>query len=68
MGAINRDGLREVLQIPERYEILLTIALGKPNEKVVLETVGEDGNTNYWRDDESVHHVPKRSLDEIIID
>ena len=67
MGAINRDGLRETLQIPERYEILLTIALGKPNEKVVLETVGDDGNTDYWRDNESVHHVPKRSLDELII-
>jgi len=67
MGAINREGLRDVLQIPERYEILLTIALGKPNEKVVLETVGADGKTNYWRDNESVHHVPKRSLDEIIV-
>jgi nitroreductase len=67
LGAINRDGLRETLQIPERYDILLTIALGKPNETVVLETVGEDGNTSYWRDSETVHHVPKRSLNEIIL-
>jgi nitroreductase len=67
MGAINRDGMREVLRIPERYVILLTVALGKPNETVVLETLGDDGDTNYWRDDESVHHVPKRSLDDIIL-
>ena len=67
LAAIERDGLRKDLKIPERYEILLTIALGKPKEKVVLETVGPDGNTNYWRDKDSIHHVPKRKLEDIII-
>ena len=67
LAAIQRDGLRKDLAIPERYEILLVIALGKPKEKVVLETVGADGNTTYWRDKDSVHHVPKRKLDEIIV-
>jgi len=67
LGAIRRDGLRQDFLIPQRYEILLVIALGKPKEKVVLETVGSDGNTRYWRDKDSVHHVPKRPLDEIII-
>jgi len=67
LGAIQRDGLRKALDIPERYEILLVIALGKPGETVVLETVSPDGNTTYWRDKDSVHHVPKRSLDDIII-
>ena len=64
---INREGLRKALDIPQRYEILLVLALGKPKEKVVIETVGPDGDTTYWRDSESVHHVPKRPLDEIII-
>ena len=67
LAAIQRDNLRKDLDIPERYEILLAIALGKPKEKVVLETVGPDGNTTYWRDSDSVHHVPKRPLDDIII-
>ncbi len=67
LAAIQRDGLRKDLDIPSRYEILLVIALGKPKETVVLETVGADGNTTYWRDKDSVHHVPKRKLDEIII-
>jgi nitroreductase len=66
LAAIQRDGLRKDLNIPERYEIILAIALGKPKEKVVLETVGPDGDTRYWRDKESVHHVPKRRLDDII--
>jgi len=67
LAAIKRDGLRKDLDIPERYEILLVIALGKPKEKVVLETVGSDGKTTYWRDGDSTHHVPKRPLDDIII-
>ena len=67
LAAIQRDGLRKDLDIPSRYEILLVIALGKPKEKVVLETVGADGSTTYWRDKDSVHHVPKRRLDEVII-
>jgi nitroreductase len=66
-GAVMREELIRVFKISPRYEILLVISLGKPKEKVVLETVGPDGNTDYWRDSEGVHHVPKRPLDEIII-
>jgi nitroreductase len=64
---IDRQGLRKASEISARYEILLVLALGKPKEKVVVETVGPDGNTRYWRDSEEVHHVPKRPLDDIII-
>jgi nitroreductase len=64
---IDREGLRKALEIPPRYEILLVLALGKPKEKVVIETVGSDGDTKYWRDSKGVHHVPKRPLDDIII-
>ena len=64
---INREGLRKALGIPRRYEILLVLALGKPKEKVVIETLEAGGDTKYWRDSEGVHHVPKRRLDDIII-
>ncbi len=66
-GSIDRERLRNDLNIDEKYEILLVIALGKPAEKVVLEPVGPDGSIKYYRDAEGVHHVPKRSLDEIIV-
>jgi hypothetical protein len=68
IGSIKRDELRKVLEIPEHLEILLVLALGKPNEKVVLEDVGEDGDIKYYRAGQDVHHVPKRTLDELIID
>jgi len=49
------------------YEILLVLALGKPKETVIIEAAGPEGDIRYWRDEEGVHHVPKRSLDQIII-
>ena len=43
------------------------LALGKPAEKVVIEDLGADGDIRYYRDGEDVHHVPKRTLAELII-
>lgn len=67
IGSIDRDGLRQALEIPEQFEILLVLALGKPKEQVVLEEVGPDGAIKYYRDAEGVHHVPKRSLWDLIV-
>ena len=66
-GSAKKDELSKALGIPPRYEILLVLSLGKPKEKVVLETIGPDGDFNYWRDSDNVHHVPKRPMDDIII-
>ena len=65
IGSIDRVGLSANLNLPDRLEILLIIALGKPAEKVVVETI-RDNDHKYWRDEQGVHHVPKRSLDELI--
>ena len=67
LGSANKDNLRAALKIPDRFDILLVVALGKPKENVVIETVGADGKTTYWRDDKGVHHVPKRVLEELIV-
>lgn len=68
IGSIKREALRAALSIPERYDILLVIALGKPAEKVVLENVGPNGSIKYYRDAAGIHHVPKRKPDELILD
>jgi nitroreductase len=67
IGSIKKPELAQALDIPDRFEILLVLAIGKPKETVVLEPVGPDGSIKYWRDSQNVHHVPKRSLDEIIV-
>ena len=64
---VQREALRQALHIPDRYKILLVLALGTPKEQVVVDPLGPDGDTRYWRDEQGIHHVPKRSLDEIII-
>jgi nitroreductase len=66
IASIRKEKLRAVFDIPRDYEVLLVLALGKPVEKVVIETI-QNNNVKYWRDEDRVHHVPKRTLDEIII-
>ena len=39
---------------------------GEAKEQVVIEEIKED-NIIYWRDENEVHHVPKRSLEEVLI-
>jgi nitroreductase len=68
IGSIKKETLRESLLIPEGYEILLVIALGKPGEKVVIENLAPEGDIKYWRDESDIHHVPKRGLGELILD
>ncbi len=64
--SINRKKLSQILDLSDQYEIIQLLALGKPREVVVLEEM-KDGEIKYWRDENQVHHVPKRSLDEIIL-
>jgi len=67
IASAQREGLHRSLGIPERYKILLVLALGKPIEHVVTEPVGEGGSVKYYRDEDLVHHVPKRDLDTLIL-
>lgn len=67
IASVNRERIREILSIGEKFEILYVIALGKPKEIVELEELAPGGDIKYWRDSNCVHHVPKRSLDEVIV-
>lgn len=65
IGAFDKAAVKESLALP--YEPLLVVAIGKPNEKIVLDEIGAEENKNYWRDEQGVHHVPKIRLEELII-
>jgi nitroreductase len=67
IGSVQGETVRQILDIPERFEILHVLALGSPKEVVVLDPIGPDGDVKYWRDSAQVHHVPKRRLEEIIV-
>lgn len=64
IGSISNK-LHSALNLPPHLKILLVIALGRPDETVLLEKSEKGGGIKYWRDKDEVHHVPKRSLDEI---
>ena len=67
-GSINRKKLAENFSIDlEKYSIDLVVALGKPKETVEIVDLPENKSTAYYRDNNGIHYVPKRSLDEIIL-
>lgn len=65
---VDREQLRETLNLDDKYEIKLVIALGYPKEEVVLEEISEADDIKYYRDEKKIHHVPKIKLDDLILD
>lgn len=67
IASVKRDALATLLEIDtERFEIIQVIALGKPVEEVVVDDM--NGNDyKYWREVNGKHHVPKRTVDELVI-
>ena len=69
VGRIKRKELQKALNIPEHYEILLVLTIGKPKETFVIETFGPNTiDSRGWWDEQGVRHIPKRTLEEIIIE
>lgn len=66
IGSATEEAMRDVLGLSENIVPKLILALGVPDEKVVL-TDAVDGDTSYYRDAEGTHYSPKRLIDDIII-
>lgn len=67
IGNFDGAALAAERRYPEHLVPQLVIALGKPAETIVLTEVGPDGSTAYWRDDQDVHYVPKRRLEDVVV-
>ncbi len=70
LGGFSAERLSEALALPQHLKPVLVIALGAPAERIVLEDapVGfVDRDHAYYRDAEDVHHVWKRTLEELIV-
>jgi nitroreductase len=67
IASMDKKALRAAFALPERYELLLVLALGTRGEECVVEDVGEGDNIRYWRDPAGMHHVPKRTLAELVL-
>jgi nitroreductase len=62
--SIDRDRLRALLGVPERYRVDSVLALGYPAEEPAAEVMGE--SCRYWKDAEGRLHVPKRALGSVV--
>ena len=65
LGAIDREKLRKILNIPDDLDIVLVVALGYPAENPVVDKV-KGGDIKYWLDENGVLRVPKRDLENIV--
>lgn len=64
--SFNTADIMRLFQLGEHLFPLSITALGKPIETVVIEDVRIDGNIKYYHTPDGTHHVPKRSLEELI--
>lgn len=67
IASIKREHLASQLNLPKNLEILQIIALGEPVEEVVVDDL-HDNEYKYWREANGKHHVPKRTLKELIVE
>lgn len=63
----NRYEIHKHFGLADNFEIILVIALGEPAQTVEIIDVDKTGNIEYYEDENLVHYVPKRSLNDIII-
>ena len=67
IGSFAAGELREKLGLPEAIKPQLLLALGEGTDRIVMTDVGEKGSTTYYRDAEDTHYVPKRTLEQLIL-
>lgn len=67
IGSFAAGELREKLGLPEAIKPQLLLALGEGTDRIVMTDVGEDGSITYYRDAEDTHYVPKRTLEQLIL-
>ena len=64
IGNFQRDDVAGLLEVPEHIIPRFIIALGYPAEESVVEVF--QGSIKYWKDEQGLFHVPKRSLESIL--
>ncbi|KUK14800.1 MAG: Nitroreductase [Petrotoga mobilis] len=62
--SINRENLREILKVPQDYEINTVVALGYKGHESFAED--NDDTVKYHMDEKGNFHVPKRPLEKVI--
>jgi len=66
-ASINRKEWAKIIEAGDRYEIMYVVALGMPVEEVTIEDAIDKDDINFYRDEIRVHHVPKRTISDLLV-
>ncbi|MCH5191531.1 MAG: nitroreductase family protein [Oscillospiraceae bacterium] len=67
IGNFSPERLSKALELPENIVPMLIVALGKPDEQIVLTEIDDGESIQYYRDEQDIHYVPKRKLEDIVL-
>lgn len=67
IGNFPDEKVAQLLQLSPQYAPCLLLALGVPGENIILEDAKPGDSVKYYRDEQDVHHVPKRTASELIL-
>ena len=67
IGNFSPERVAQAMDLPETIVPMLIVAIGRPDEKIVLTEIENGQSTKYYRDEQDVHYVPKRKLEDIVI-
>ena len=67
LGSGSPEEIAKAFDMPKNILPSLVLALGKPDERVELCEVSENGSIMYFRDENNTHLVPKRALEDILL-
>ena len=68
IGNFSPERISEALELPEHLVPMLIVALGKPDENIVLTEIDTGESVKYYRDENDTHYVPKRKLKDIVLE
>ena len=66
-ASVDREKVRNILNIDDNLDVLYVLSLGYPSEES-SECEMKDNDVKYFRNDDGSISVPKRSMDEVLID
>lgn len=67
LRTVNRYVLSKYFEIPSNIDIIQVLAIGIPKQKIEIVGIDESGSIEYFENNEGTHFVPKRSLNDIIL-
>ena len=65
IGSVNCEKLREMINIPDDYDVNVIVAFGYPAHKSRIVEMQDSNSIKYFLDDDKNYVVPKRKIDDV---